>query len=368
MEYVNLLVFAGLTAGVAAVQGMRWSRDRRLRPPECHGGVALPPHPPKVSLLVAAWNEAALLPRHLESFKRLRYPNRELVLCAGGTDGTYALAAASRSEYVVVLEQRPGEGKQRALRQCFEHATGDLFFLTDADCELDDESFEATLAPLLHDGARAVTGGSRPLDRQMKSPFVMQQWYIDRYVRAHWGRTTDGILGRNAAFTRDAIEASGSFQYEAPTGTDYVMAKRLREAGVTILHAPTSQVASEHASDFGTYRKQQSRWLRNVVLHGIRFRVYGEAARGLAPSVLGMVMIVGTPVAVWAGPLSTALAAAAWLFVILNRVRYVRTGERLTGTSLGAPYWQIPLFVLIDFAVWALVLFDYPVKAIRTRW
>ncbi|MBK9121845.1 MAG: glycosyltransferase [Chloroflexi bacterium] len=368
MEYASLLVVAGLAAGIVAVQWSRWSRDRLLVPPARHVAAALPPHPPKVSVLVAAWNEAALLPSHIESFKRLRYPNRELVLCAGGTDGTVELAASSRSECVVVLEQQPGEGKQRALRKAYEHATGDLFYLTDADCELDDESFEATLAPLLNDAAQAATGGSRPLDRQMSTPFVVQQWYVDRYVRAHWGPSTDGILGRNAAFMRDAVEASGGFRYEAPTGTDYVMAKRLREAGVTILHAPASQIASEYAADFGTYRRQQSRWLRNVVLHGVRFGVYGEAARGLAPSILGMLMIVGTPVAVLIGPLPAALTAAAWLFVILNRARYVRAGERLTGTSFGAGYWQIPWFVLIDFVVWALVLLDYPFKAIRTRW
>lgn len=368
MAYASLPVFAGLIIGVVAIQVSRWSRDRLLKPPDRHDTTGLPPQLLKVSVLVAAWNESALLPMHIESFKHLRYPNRELVLCAGGTDGTYALAAQAQSECIVVLEQQPGQGKQRALRTCYEHATGDLFYLTDADCILDDESFEATLAPLLAGEAHAVTGGSRPLERQMSNPFVVQQWYADRYVRAHWGPTTDGILGRNAAFTRKAIEASGGFRYEAPTGTDYVMAKRLREAGVTILHAPASQIASEFAADFGTYRRQQSRWLRNVVLHGMRFKVYREVARGLAPSTLGLLMIAGTPLAVVAGALPAAIAAAAWLFVIANRIRYVSTGERLTGTSFGSGYLLIPIFVIVDFVVWALILFDYPFKAIRSRW
>ena len=49
---------------------------------------------PLVSLLVAAWNEEAHLVAFLSSFMALAYPQKELILCAGGDDQTWALAQA----------------------------------------------------------------------------------------------------------------------------------------------------------------------------------------------------------------------------------------------------------------------------------
>ena len=116
------------------------------------------PELPLVSVLVAAWNEAAHINRHIESFLALRYPNKELVLCAGGNDGTLDLAYACAGPQVELLPQAPGEGKQRALARSFHQARGEVIFLTDADCELADEPFERTLWPVIGYGEQVATG------------------------------------------------------------------------------------------------------------------------------------------------------------------------------------------------------------------
>jgi hypothetical protein len=71
---------------VAAWNWWKWRQDRvlalRLRAQEAEP-VQLK-STPKVSVLVAAWNEADMIREHIESFLRLRYPNKELILCAGG--------------------------------------------------------------------------------------------------------------------------------------------------------------------------------------------------------------------------------------------------------------------------------------------
>src|SRR5205823_4146563 len=106
--------------------------------------------------------EADLLAQHIESVLVLSYPDKEYILSAGGSDGTYAIARRYEERGVVVLEQQPGEGKQRALRQCFRQATGEIIFFTDADCLLDDESFERLIIPLANGEAEAATGTARP--------------------------------------------------------------------------------------------------------------------------------------------------------------------------------------------------------------
>ena len=166
------VALAGGVAALVAYNLRQWRRDRalavalRTAREDSRPAVAVTP---RVTVLVAAWNEADLIERHVESVLALRYPNLEYVLCAGGTDDTYRLASRYERPGVVVLEQRPGEGKQAALRRGLQHASGDVIFLTDADCLLDDDSFERTVAPIVAGEAEATSGGSRPLTAQLAS-------------------------------------------------------------------------------------------------------------------------------------------------------------------------------------------------------
>jgi cellulose synthase/poly-beta-1,6-N-acetylglucosamine synthase-like glycosyltransferase len=242
------LFLAGLGI-VAAWNWRRWRRDRALAM-RLRGQKPAPVRlksTPKVSMLVAAWNEADMIREHIESFLRVRYPNKELILCAGGQDGTYEIALQYAGGQVVVLEQRAGEGKQCALQRCFERATGEMVFLTDADCLLDDESFTRTIAPLLGDSECVTTGMSRPLQGQQDRPFVIYQWCVDTYAAAKHGKYVSGIKGTNCAIRREALEAIGGFQIEAHTGTDYHLSKRLLSAGYKIRYVPNSINETEYS-------------------------------------------------------------------------------------------------------------------------
>ena len=107
------------------------------------------PSTPEVSVLVAAWDEKDSIRDHVESFLALRYPQKRLVLCAGGDDGTYEIADGYAGQNVVVLRQPPGEVKQRTLQRCLDQGARGIVFLTDADCLMTDEAFERTLKPIV---------------------------------------------------------------------------------------------------------------------------------------------------------------------------------------------------------------------------
>src|SRR5262245_48952492 len=115
-----------LAVGLAAVAFTEWRawQDERSRTAE-PAPAPLPPGPrPRVSVLVAAWGEPEETVRLRRSFVGLRYPDKELVLCAGG--GAFEAAANVAGQGVVLLEQRPGEGKWSALRRSLELATGEI--------------------------------------------------------------------------------------------------------------------------------------------------------------------------------------------------------------------------------------------------
>lgn len=360
-------------AGVAVHNWRRWQRDiallarqkepEPLPPPDT--GADLPP----VSVLVAAWNEADGIADHIESFQRLRYPRKELVLCAGGEDGTHDLAASYAADRVIVLRQEPGEGKQRALRRCLERATGDIIFLTDADCLLDDDAFERTLAPIIHEGEAVATGTSRPLPSQYANPFVLHQWFTQAGGTARRAAYVDGILGRNAALRRGALEAAGGFDAEVRTGTDYVLAKQLLRQGCRIRHVPDSAVETPFPETLARYRRQHNRWLRNVVVHGLRFGDYGEVLRCMIPSLLGSLMLAAPLAALVLGPVALAGWLLLFLHALLSRVRYMRFGELLTRCPFpGEAYARLPLYLLADFATWATTLLQYLSAGGRRQW
>jgi cellulose synthase/poly-beta-1,6-N-acetylglucosamine synthase-like glycosyltransferase len=122
---------------VGAVNLYRWGKDKQAAARLAGAGDDHMPafeHTPRVSFLVPAWNEAQHIQACLGSILALRYPEKELVVCAGGEDGSYTLAKRFEGPEVIVLKQQPGEGKQCALRRCFANSTGEIIFLTDADC------------------------------------------------------------------------------------------------------------------------------------------------------------------------------------------------------------------------------------------
>ena len=371
-RHAGKLLLLGLAA-VAGYNWWRWQKDKallaeRARPEPMPDWQAWP-ELPTVSVLVAAWNEAGIVQEHVESFLRLRYPNKELILCAGGPDGTYEMAHRYAGEQVTVLEQHPGEGKQAALRCCLARATGEIVFLTDADCLLDDGAFERTLAPIVNESEVVATGVSRPLSEQRAHPFVLHRWFIEVGGVARWGRYTDGILGGNVALRRDVLETVGDFEADVRTGTDYYLAKQILSRGYSIRHVADSTVATRYAETTREYWRQQTRWLRNVVMHGLRFRAYGEVVRCLVPSVLGALMLTGPLFALGLGRVVLTGWLLAWLHVFLSRLRYVWFGEHVTGCPfpLGG-YPRLPLYILADFIIWTSTLLQYFSKPRRSRW
>lgn len=365
------LLGAGLTM-VGVLNWVKWRQDRalalQLRDRKL-ASVELSATP-QVSVLVAAWNEAANIQRHIESFERLRYPHRELILCAGGTDETYKIASSHAGPNVMVLEQRPGEGKQRALRRCLEYATGQVIFLTDADCQLDDDCFERTLAPVIAGSEAVATGSRRPLDDQLANPFVQYQWLYHAYCAERAPAYVVGLEGRNTALHLDAVRMVGGFEGRVPIGTDYYLARKLLARGYRIRHVPASQIRTHHASSFGEYWRQQSRWQRNVVLHGASFGVWTELRGSLQRSMVGLVMLCAPFLVLIGVPLVFPLWAPLVTYGLLARLRYTVSTELAQGSWLG-PRVRLDgllLYMFVDFVAWAIAAGDLVWGRRRWRW
>jgi cellulose synthase/poly-beta-1,6-N-acetylglucosamine synthase-like glycosyltransferase len=354
--------------------GLDWQRQRAaLRERDPVGPP--PPDPdrwpgrPSVSILVAAWNEAEHIERHLRTYGQLRYPERQLVLCAGGTDQTSKLARDAAGPGVVLLEQRPGEGKQAALRRCFDLAGGDVIMLTDADCDFSDEAFLRLIEPIACNQADVVTGSCEPLADQRTSTLVRCQWFGDRLHASGLARYVDGLHGRNSALRRQVVKAVGAFDPEVRTGTDYVLSQVLRLGGFQILAVPSSRVASEYPSTTGSYLRMWRRWNKNLLLHGARYDAWRDVRGVLAGAAVAATTWLALLLTPLVGAPALGLSAVLLLVATLNRLRRVCLGAELAGEPIS---WRllmtVPLQSGLDMAAVLLAVYDALMPGRRSRW
>jgi cellulose synthase/poly-beta-1,6-N-acetylglucosamine synthase-like glycosyltransferase len=335
---------------------------------------------PRVSFLVAAWNEKEVILRFLDAVLSLGYPNFELVLCAGGQDGTWKIASAYQDERLILLEQQPGEGKQRALQRCLEKASGEIIYLIDADCLIDDSVLTWTLAPIINEGEEAISGSNyTPFPEQMNNWLIISQYASQLFSALYHQRYSSGLLGGNSAIRRQALERAGAFNSKVSTGTDYELAKRLLRHGTRIRYEVNASIPSEFPSDIKTYFRQQARWVRNMVLHGIRFQAYGEVLVALRTTLVGFGMLVIPLLALLcAFQTGIFLTAAVVLFSIwiacivhalFSRLRYLLIAKAWSGFQFPIQgFLFLPVSFFIDLIAWTIPMGEYAYKPLRNRW
>lgn len=289
----------------------RLEQVQLLEPPD------LPSDTPKplVSILLPAWNEGDNIDACLQSILALRYPNKQVIVCAGGQDDTLARACQYANDHTIVIEQQPGEGKQRALRRSYDYARGTIIFLTDADCVLDDDTFERTLAPLLTGEEKVSTGSWRPLEGQETSLLVRYQWSHHLYRELWAGEYIASLDGRNTAISRTALENVGAFDLEVPIGTDYVLSRQLEAGGYPIRFVRGSRVHTEYPQTVTTYWKQLSRWFRNPLILGWQWGDKSLAMRVIWNGVTSLLLLLSFPLSTY---IRTRILRGLWLLAVAH--------------------------------------------------
>ncbi|MCL4541963.1 MAG: glycosyltransferase family 2 protein [Chloroflexi bacterium] len=322
---------------------------------------------PLVSILVPIWNERANVPTLIASFQRLAYHPCELVLCAGGADGSFEEASRYAGERIIVIRQEAGEGKQRALARCFAASHGELLFLTDADARLTDAAFSSTLKPLFTGVYEAATGPRAPLPEQMALPIIAYQWALEVAGNAQFGQESAGMLGSNAALTRTVAERVGSFGWEARTGTDLSLALRLRQHGIRIRYVPDHPMPVALATTVRDYSRQRSRWLRNLLLIGRRYDDRQLQRQALVSMGLGLSFwLLLLP-----GPYfrkRSLLWCALLTYGVYRRSLYVKRSPEIVQRMLR---WRLDLllfYCLVDFFTWMRAGLEALFPQWRGRW
>jgi len=244
---------------------------------------------PSMGVIVAAHNEAAVLPVTLAALLRQKHGLAQIVIADdGSTDATRdlltgrfgltepapgELSKASRSYPNLFWLRVPHGGKALALNAAIEVMTTDTVMTVDADTLLaGDAAFAMRAAFAQTPKLVAATGILVPVCNRTVSGRVFQWFQTYEYMRNFiarfaWMRADSLLLvsGAFASFRRDALVAVGGFDAQCLV-EDYELIHRLRrysvdrDLGWEVNVVGDAHAQTEAPATLGAFLRQRRRW------------------------------------------------------------------------------------------------------------
>ena len=345
----------------------------------------------RFAVLVPAHNEAALLPRLLESLRAQRYPAalyRVFVVADNCADAT---AEVARRHGAAVYERHEPErrGKGYALQWLLERVREegppwDACALVDADCHVS-PGFLAAADARLQAGSTAVQAYYAAAD-PLPSPAAALRSLalaLAHHVRPRGRQAlglSSGLFGTGMVFRREVLDGAGWDAFGLAEDAEFHLGLVAR--GVRVDFAPEATVWGEMPTSLREATAQNLRWergrLQATARRGLRLLVQGVAARdarmvaaaldaAIPPlSLLGAATLALLLAALVVGERTaltlSALAAAALVGHGAVGLAVARVPPRVYGALPYAPW-----FALWKCAVYLRALVPRPVRWARTQ-
>ena len=240
----------------------------------------LPPNPPKISVVICAYNAERTMQACLESLRGLRYPNFEVIVVNdGSTDSTLAIAEQFPGIRIISQENK---GLSAARNAGIEAANGPIVAFTDSDCVVDPDWLTYLAYAFVNGGFVAVGGPNLPPPEESRtaacvaaSPGGPTHVLLNDQVAEH-------IPGCNMAFRKDVLQATGGFDpVFRSAGDDVDLCWRLQNEGHSIGFSAAAMVWHFRRNTTKAYIKQQMGYGAAEALlyfkHPYRFNLLGQS-------------------------------------------------------------------------------------------
>jgi biofilm PGA synthesis N-glycosyltransferase PgaC len=251
---------------------------------------------PRISLLVAAYNEQDAIAETLDYALRTDYPGSFEIVVAddGSTDRTREIVAeyALRDPRVRLFAAEHG-GKANTLNAALETVTAPLLATIDADTLMMPYSLRRAVARLLCSPADTVAVAGAVLVRNSRDNMLTraQEWdYFLGIATVKRGQSLlQGTLVAQGAFSIydvTALRLAGGWPNRI--GEDIVLTWRMLLQGGRSVFEPTAVAFTDVPSDWGAFARQRRRWARGMIEglrdHGLgllgQFKFYSHSVAG----------------------------------------------------------------------------------------
>jgi len=211
-----------------------------------------------VSVIVPAWQERGTLELCIQSLRQVDYPNWEVIIVAGGQDGTHesAIEACMDLKHFSVIQQQP-RGKNAALNQALGPARGEMIVLLDADSQVSTQWLRE-LIKSINEVIPAAIGQPIPL----RNTLITQAEQMEQISasRIHGITTLQG--NGSIALHRKVIEQIGGFPEDVLVGVDWDLNARLEIHKIERVFCPEATVKTERPSTLQEFWENEIRWRR----------------------------------------------------------------------------------------------------------
>lgn len=226
---------------------------------------------PKISLLIAAYNEEQNIAETIRGIKNQDYPAAiEIIFVDDGSiDNTVSLISSFNLPNLKIVKARHG-GKARALNEGLKHVTCDIVVCIDADTFLHPQSLRRIVARFLTDPSNTAAVAGCVLVKNSRSTFMtrLQEWdYFTGIASAKRQQSLyQGTLvaqGAFSAFRTKVIKAHHG--WPSVIGEDIVLTWSLINSGWRIGFEPTAIGFTTAPETFNGFYRQRKRWARGMI-------------------------------------------------------------------------------------------------------
>lgn len=227
---------------------------------------------PRVSVIIAAHNEAGSIAARLDNLLALEYPHEQLeVLIAsdGSTDGTDAIVSSYAGQGITLLAL-PRQGKIPALNTAAATATGEILVFSDANSIFAPDALRNLVMPFADPQIGGVAGNQKYLVKRGVGGTIDGE-------RGYWN--FDRILKRFQSRAGNVISATGSIYavrrnlyHPIPSGVtdDFVISTSVIAQGYRLVFAPDAlayePVAQSSGIEFGRKVRVTTQGLRAILV------------------------------------------------------------------------------------------------------
>ena len=195
---------------------------------------------PSVCILVAAYEEAAVIRQKMDNFRQIQYPEdllRIVVVSDGSTDGTDDIVREFSDPRITLLRQEPRAGKSSALAMGLEQIFDDVVVLTDANTMFDPQAVTHLVTNLADPSVGVVTGEVRLVDdkpgyTESEGAYYKYEMHLQACESRFW--SVMGVDGALYATRRELIEAPDP----ATILDDFTISMEIAKRGHRIVFEP----------------------------------------------------------------------------------------------------------------------------------
>jgi poly-beta-1,6-N-acetyl-D-glucosamine synthase len=261
--FLGLLACRHLTMlGLAAYDHCTQASEHAAPDDPAHGA-------PFVSIIVPAFNEAAMIRNVLESLLAIEYPRFEIIVVDdGSSDQTFLRALPFQRRRPGVecrVLAKPNGGKFDALNHGIAQARGEIIVCIDGDSMLRSDALERCVAHFADPKVGAVAGNVRVANRGTAWSALQALEYVAGYgliKRAQSAaRVVTIVPGPLGAFRKTALSQVNG--YDGDTfAEDFDLTLKLLAAGWHVVYEPRAVVLTEAPERTLELLRQRYRWTR----------------------------------------------------------------------------------------------------------